>query len=277
MKLLALALALALASSALADGPGKTIGSSPSKLMPGRPANGISCTPVIPDDANTVFHLYVCGGVVLDTKSNTITETGTLTRVAKTALGFPNGKGAEGVSGWASNKYLSVPYPVLNFSNAFIITALFNTTNAPANFKELLSAWSGVTGVSASGYGIPWSFITASQDQVQFNSFFGAFGGGGSDTLIVAPNQTVVYSIGRSGINYFHKVQTTAATTGSLGYSGWSVANVNAVIGYGTAATDPNNVPAQPFDGVIYELRATTTTPTTTVLNNLHTAIRSNP
>lgn len=147
MKLRLLALAALLPLLALGEGPGKTIATSPSVIVPGRPPPA-GCATVIPEDANTVFHLYVCGGAILDTKGNVITEVGgSLTRVAKTSLGFPNGKKAEGVTGFSTTKYLSIPNPVLNFSGAFYVSMLLKSSpSTDATIRPAVSASSGSGG-----------------------------------------------------------------------------------------------------------------------------------
>lgn len=56
-----------------------------------------------------------------------------------------------------------------------------------------------------------------------------------------------------------------------------AAASIASRIGYWANGADPAGHTGSAFNGTVFEIMATTTAPTTTILNNLHTAIRTNP
>lgn len=282
-RLPAIALAGALAFAgvvALADGPGHTIGIAPGKLVPSRGAPA-SCTPVIPDDAGTVFHLYVCGGAVIDTKGAVFHTVGAVTPVAKTSLGFPNGKSAEGITGFSSTNYLWLDEGPINISagGTFYVSLIVKAGPGPSNvtaFKEILGASSGsYTNSSGAGYDVSFQG-NGGQEQIQTPTLWSA--GGGASTILagnVAENAIVLYSAGWGASNHkIYKLNTAAAADIGAGiamlHGVWGAA-----IGYSTNGPLPGGQPGSPFDGTIFEIMVSTTAPTIAMLDALHNTIRN--
>jgi hypothetical protein len=238
---------------------------------------------LIPDDAGTIFHLYVRNGQIADLFGNTITVVGVPSLVPSTAMGFPNGKSAEGIAGFSSSNYLSIATPLLNFAGAFFITAVVKSGSGTGTRKFILAAFSGVgTSSTARGYDIRFSAgppITRTESPFIWN--LGGSVGIGRNYPVSAPDVIHIFSGGLdSGLATARKISNLdivgAFDNGALGFA-LAVGTLPARIGYGSQTPDPGGNASQPFDGTIFELRATTTPPTVALLNALHASIRNDP
>ena len=270
-----IALALFASTLALADGPGKTIVTGSGTVIPARGGpTAIIC--VIPDDANTVFHLCVKGGAVVDTIGHTITETGSLTRVGATSLGFPNGKTAEGVNAFATNKYLTAPSGIFNYTNDYIITAIVKTgASGGAATQPIISGVSGTNGGSnATGMEVVLNDQGSNQYIPNLNLYNGA---GGIASPAPSPNPIdgtlpiTILSFGQTGNTFFVKRDSTGASSGTASGVTQAAFSGTPRIGWQTV-TQPSGGSYNPFTGTVFEIRVTRTIPSVAVLNALHSA-----
>lgn len=240
--------------------------------------NGFTFTGLlIPDDANTIAHLYVYGGLVKDTITGiNWTESGTVPRVASASMGFPNAKNAEGIGPFTTANFFTGPSGAggTNFAGDFIVTIIYKQTADSLHNDILVGADSCTSaGSNTKGYALQALYNNSTSETVNTNFYNGGFGVG-SDGGIITKNTITIYSVGRAGTTVFSKFNTTATvSTTNAGFAG-NPATVGTVIGYGYSP-NPAGGTADPFPGVIYEVRFQSATPSGAVLDALHTAIRN--
>lgn len=208
---------------------------------------------------------------------NAIAEVGSVPRVAKTAFGFPNGKSAEGVGPFSTSNYFTLPAGLLSIGAPLWITTIAKTGSGNTDNLEqpLLTSTTGAFG-SRFGFFFAFRSVSATQyamDATAQNNNTGVnFGPGGN----VTPNTITTWSAAINGSTGYAKVNATAATTfatgGTLGAA--AAGNVPRVGVIDDAAL---NAAVTPVRGQIFEIRVSTTAPSTALLDALHSAIFNNP
>lgn len=235
------------------------------------PPGGIGSTTIIPDDANTIFHLYVKGGVIKDTKSNVITEVGSVTRVGPTSLGYPNGAVAEGLGPFSAGNYLRLPSGLFNFADNFWWTVIGKTGAQNSTNNPVIAAYGGSV-AHGTGFAL---FVTDTGGSPAF-AFNGLtykdnFGNGMLSPAGVNTNTQFLVSQGVSAPRYFAaRDQLGAAsdpsfTNGMLAFAGQPTMGSGSSPNPGGGGVGPSNV-------ILYEVRVTRTAPTVALLNALHSA-----
>jgi hypothetical protein len=230
---------------------------------------------LIPEDAGTIFHLHVSDGVVLDTQGNVITETGSVPRVPSQPMGFPNGKSAEGIGEFLSTRFFSLPAGLLNFTTPLWVTVVGKMGAAGVANELVLSAHSGrvIVTNNAAGGDVAFSWAgTVSQA-------YSVYSGTNTGTIVAVPNLNAnaifIFSGGNNGNARFAKsnqgvTNTQNSIPSRAAFSG------SPSIGFGPALADQFGTNA-PLHGIIFEMRITTTAPTSAGLDALHSSIINDP
>jgi hypothetical protein len=231
---------------------------------------------LIPDDASTIFHLYVFGGVVSDTQGNVITEVGTVPRVGSTAMGFPNGKSAEGIGPFTSADYFTLPSGLFNFTDNFWVTTVVRAINDESNNRIVLGAVSG-SGSSFQGFrACGWLDASPTQCQTQFATFnnntgqaFTARTSNDSAIAVLSHARTVTGGSAFAALN-----QTATVTSGGV----LAMVAFTGIPRVGNSVVPTVAGGAQsPYPSTIFEIRMTRTPPTAALIDALHTAIFNDP
>jgi hypothetical protein len=229
---------------------------------------------LIPDDADTIFHLFVLDGVVQDVNGNTITEVGTVPRVASQAMGFPNGKSAEGIGPFTTSDYFELPAGLFNFTDNFWVTTVVRAINDEADRRIVIGAVSG-SGSSFQGFrACSWLDSSPTQCDSQFATFNNntgqAFTSRTSNDSAIA---VLTHARTTTGGSAFAALNQTAAVTSG---------GVLAMAPFTGAPRIGNTVVAsvaggaqRPYPSTIFEIRVNLggTAPTAALIDALHTAI----
>lgn len=213
--------------------------------------------PLLPDDANTVCHLWVSGGALIDTKGNAWSEVGSVPRSPKADLGLGTGLQAEGVGPFSASNYF-ITSGVADYLNPPLATGFFVTTI----FKGGLDVTPILDHI---GYLIGWK-MTGS-------GFVNAIGG----TLNVPyAGDTGVARVVTAGIASgdapFSKCDLGTTATGGIQFSN----NLATMRGTGRQASLGRQLPdlgSGSFPNKIYEVLVTTTTPTASIIDALHNSL----
>ena len=232
---------------------------------------------LIPDDASTILHLYVFGGVVYDTKGTAFAEVGAVPRVASTAMGFANGKSAEGIGPFTTSNYFTLPSGFLNFTeNFWVTTVIRNIDDQPSQATVLgsvalvaVNQWAGFIACS-------WATISATQNQSQFFTFNNDFGQAylsrtaNDNTISVLSHARTV----TGGSVFSHLNQTAIATNNAIP----AMQPFTGVPRIGNPTLTTISGGAQvPFPSTIFEIRVTRTPPTAALVTALHVSIFNDP
>lgn len=220
--------------------------------------------PLLPDDANTVCHLWVDGGILKDTKGHSWVEIGSVPRVAKADIGFSTGVQAEGLGPFSSgNRFQTATVAdasCFSISNTFTLTVIASIPNL--TFSSYLL--SHTTGSGGPGLGV--GVVTGAWvvDCVT-NSMFG------SESLGVG---THIVSVGRrNGSTYGQTKGDLDAGTWNAG-NGFTMANLNQSVIAVLGGTEMTQWPYfHVFPGIFYELRLTTTDPGGGIMDATHNAV----
>jgi hypothetical protein len=231
---------------------------------------------LIPDDANTIFHLFVLNGVVRDVNGNAISEVGSVPRVGSTAMGFPNGKSAEGIGPFATTAYFTLPSGLFNFTDNFWVTAVVRVPNDESNELTVLGSVSG-SGSSFQGFrACGWLSSSATQCQSQFATFnnntgqaFTARTANDSTIAVLSHARTVTGGSAFAALN-----QTATVTSGGV----LAMVAFTGIPRVGNPVVTTIAGGAQsPYPSTIFEIRVTRTPPTAAAIDALHTAIFNDP
>lgn len=223
---------------------------------------------IIPDDANTLVHLRVISGSVVDTKgATTWNEVGVVPRVALAPIAWFNGKQAEAVGpfpGDLSHFETTDNAAILNPpANDFIMTLIFMAPALPPAHHTFMLGHSSAPGTGA-------DIRISLGSQVQYLDHVGTFG----EAVGITQGWHVV-SFGNDGGT--NRVKLDLDPSIDLGaHVSPTAANAPAVLGKAepwftgyNGGTDAFYV----FTGVFAELRLSNKAATNANLNALHTAI----
>jgi hypothetical protein len=209
---------------------------------------------LISEDANCKAHVWVSGGALVDTKALvTWVKTGNPTFVGSSLLNVPNGASAEGVTGFTDVNYWasSVTSDALDFAGDYIVTVIVKgsgTTIGRYIFSDDVLGGAGYAIGSLSGA-------------------FGAYVNGTTYTnASIATNlegvKAHIVTLARSGTTLWLKVDGQPI----IKFTGPAIAAATTALAY----IGRHSTAGYSWDGTIYEMYATSTTPTAALINGIH-------
>jgi hypothetical protein len=223
--------------------------------------NGFSYgIPLIPDDAATVAHLWVSGGVIQDTKGIVWTETGAIPRIADAPLGAPftNGKSAESIGPFSGANFLSTVAAALNLNAPYMVTVI-----------AVLPPSASRTAISSRTANGGYSLEDASTTQL-------------TATCVVPGFESTVSKAGLTAgsllICSFGRVSNAGSTPHRIKVNLLAVVQNSPLFGYAPGGTtgvgiNPAFAAASAWNAAIYEIRVNATDPTDVAMTALHTQV----
>ncbi len=206
---------------------------------------------LIPDDAGTISHVVIVGGVFVDTFGVLWTENGVVPRVASQSMGFANGKSAEGIGPFTAANFFSSAPGLFSFASDFFITIIAKVTNGAMFFVE-----------DSTGKGYGTSFATG-HGTCEFGN------GSVIQSVSTANTATVgtfaVLSVGKNGGTALAKLNAGTVATQAITSYLPSNGNQNAVLG--------KQIGGAAYGSEIVEMRVSTTLPTATLMTSLYVQI----
>lgn len=223
-------------------------------------------SPLLPDDAGTTCHLWIHNGQVVDTKGNVWSEVGSIARIAAADLGFGTGLQAEGIGPFSLSNYLTTTAGVgnvFNFGSSFWVTLVLSV---PAVVSQYLLYHQGPY---PSGNGWYLQTNDASGTLWPSGGSYGFF----SDPMGGGANVAQVFSFGLSGTTSLYKSNLLSTKT-QTGQGAPGTPSVPMYIGR-LPTDNPSATSGNCWSGKLYELRVTTTTPTSSAMDALHNSLRN--
>jgi hypothetical protein len=220
-------------------------------------------SPIIPDDGNTVAHIWVNGGTLIDTKGNTWASHGSVPFNAPATV---FGRSVEGIGPFSDSDYftLGTGSDVIDFSGDF--TATFIVAGLPpAGNTRYFFCNGGMQGRGEGGYA-----VGANNSSAEWRVLMNEFSNSTYNSPPVSSSPNII-SIGRSGGFGFMKV---GAGT-ELSISGWvpSVSTLVATIGRPSRVIDNG----YSWAGQVYEAHFSTSAWSSSAVTARHTAAMTPP
>jgi hypothetical protein len=225
--------------------------------------------PLLTDDANTVSHLWVQDGVLLDTKGHSWTEVGFVPRMGKMDIGLGTGLQAEGLGPFSSTARFestaTSDATCFNVTNQFAMTVIFSVPST--TFSSNLFAHATNGGLSQ-GNGLEFGIVSgAAFVDTTTNAFIATESGVAVGTHVVSMGR-------RAGASYGQSKRDLAAQTWNSGNGTFNMSqvtqSVKAILGGRQMTGWPYFVP---FPGIFYEMLFTTTDSGAYPMDSIHNSL----